>query len=60
MCWLPYIADMTTPALEFAGGECEPPSKFTRRHRPTRLAQARLVRDGIGATKIMGKGRCRA
>jgi hypothetical protein len=49
MCWLPCTADMITSALEFAGGECEPPGKFTRRHRPTRLAQARLMRDGVGA-----------
>jgi len=38
MCWLPYIAGTTTPALEFAGRDCWPPSKFTRRHRPTTLA----------------------
>jgi len=32
MCRLPYIADMTTRALEFAGRGLLAASKFTRRH----------------------------
>jgi hypothetical protein len=60
MCWLPYTADMIRSALEFVGRECLPPSKFTRRHRPTRLAQAPCARRGRRATKTIEKRRCRA